>query len=169
MKKRRFTELSRGICFAAVVVAVLLLMQACKSSEGQNKAAVSTVVSQENQQARGQQAPEQQPGRALPANFQSMLAEAKPLCEQYKTATYAVKCEDVLGKVLLYSPGTVERIYVGTENVPVEAKGLVKKDMWLFEIRLQTPYVDSSGKQINRVRVGVGLNEDVGIVRMPLQ
>ncbi len=96
-----------------------------------------------------------------------MLAEAKPLCEQYKTATYAVKCEDALSKALLDSPGAVQKVTLGEELVPESSGNRVLKEMWLFEIKLQNPAV-FLGKEANLIVVGIGTSKDTGIKRRPL-
>ncbi len=110
--------------------------------------------------------------RIGPQGGATAQSQTEKVCKSFKTATYAVPCTEAVALAVADSPGTVEKVSVGMMKVPdpsITPPGVVDKQMWLVDINLEKPQFDTSGKEIKSLRIGIGLNEAVGIHRRPLE
>lgn len=102
------------------------------------------------------------------------VTEVSPndLCNEFKETEYIVSCEEATAKVLADTPGSIEKISIGTIRFPREFdKGpiFLVEEAWIFDIKLENPFFDDLGKEIKFLRVSIGLNDDIGIHRRYLE
>ena len=97
----------------------------------------------------------------------------KDSCSKFKSDGYKKSCREASAVVLADSPGKVKDVLIGKLSVPIfSGNGVVavEKEAWLFDVELAEPYFnENSKKEIGVLRIGVGLDEDIGIHRRVMQ
>lgn len=99
--------------------------------------------------------------------------EYQIFCKDYLTVESKITCEDAIKIALAAEPGTVKNVSLGlVPNIDFSTDPPISKDEvnWLIDIELSNSRFDPSfKKELKSLRVGVGLNEDTGIYREPIE
>lgn len=155
MKRGCNVKISTTTFIVIVIVFLALIMQGCKGG------------SQEVQQGA-----QQEVAARTPETVKDLLStESQKLCDEFKDAAYEVSCSEALELALKDSPGTVEKVLVGEQQVMDVSTGKlvrITKTVWEVDIKLKDPFVAKSGEEVKRLAILIGANEDIGIQRKPI-
>jgi hypothetical protein len=96
--------------------------------------------------------------------------QKRDVCREFQDVEASLSCKDARVIVEKDTPGSVQEVSVGTLESPVFARILGEdKQLWLFDVALQDPFVAGSGKEIRYLRVGIPLEgREKDIFREPI-
>lgn len=94
-------------------------------------------------------------------------------CNDFEGLDYKITCGRAVEIALANTPGTVQKVSIDsvrTIDPSTEPPSRITADMWLVDVKLEKPYFDQNfNREIHVARIGVGLNEHLGIYKEVLE